>query len=125
MSPYAIDDIINGKITLSSIGEFNDLFDGALHLYGSDQKIEEAAEEKWQEFENLRIMAYLPEDSLQQNNIVENYKNNLRTESRLKIRELEYLGTYVCCFSKDSHSTLMWAHYADLNKGICMGYDFK
>lgn len=125
LSTYSIDDIINGKITLSSIGEFNDIFDGALHQYGSDQEIEEAAEAKWEELETLLISARLPKNILQRDNIVVPYINHLKTESRLKFRELEYLGTYVCCFSKDSQSTLMWAHYADSNKGICIEYDFN
>lgn len=30
----------------------------------------------------------------------------------------------VCCFSTDNESELMWSHYADGMKGICVGYDF-
>lgn len=29
----------------------------------------------------------------------------------------------VCCFSKSNESLLMWAHYADSHKGICLEYE--
>lgn len=125
LSTHAIDDIINNKITLNSIGEFNDVFDGAIHQYGTMEEIEAAAEAWWTEMENHRIAAHLPDGLLRRDDIVKPYIEHLKTESRLKFRELDYLGTYVCCFSKENSSTLMWAHYADSNKGLCIEYDFN
>lgn len=29
----------------------------------------------------------------------------------------------IVCFSKDWHNTLLWAHYGDKHKGICIGFD--
>ncbi len=29
----------------------------------------------------------------------------------------------VCCFSKTSHGSLMWSHYADSHKGVCFGFN--
>ena len=29
------------------------------------------------------------------------------------------------CFSKSWHSPVMWAHYADDHKGLCLGFDVK
>lgn len=125
LSPYAIDDIINNKITLTSIGEFNDVFDGAMHQYGTMEEIKKTIEVKWAEMEAVRKKACLPEPLLQKDDFVKPYIEHLKTECRLKFRELDYLGTYVCCFSQENSSTLMWAHYADSNKGICMEYDFN
>lgn len=125
LSAHAIDDIVNNKITLTSIGEFNDVFDGAIHQYGTMEEIERTAEAKWTEMETLRIAARLPEGILRREAIVKPYIEHLKTESRLKFRELDYLGTFVGCFSHDNNSTLMWAHYADSNKGICIEYDFN
>ena len=107
LSTHAIDDIINNKITLNSIGEFNDVFDGAIHQYGTMEEIEAAAEAWWTEMENHRIAAHLPDGLLRRDDIVKPYIEHLKTESRLKFRELDYLGTYVCCFSKENNSTLM------------------
>jgi len=125
LSTYAIDDILNSKITLTSIGEFNDIFDGAIHQYGTMEEIEKAAETKWTEMETHRIAAHLPKYILRRDDVVKPYIEHFKKESRLKFRELDYLGTYVCCFSKDISSTLMWAHYADSNKGFCIEYDFN
>lgn len=32
-------------------------------------------------------------------------------------------STFVCCFSEDGEEPLMWSHYADGMKGICVVYD--
>ena len=124
LSKYAVDDIIDGRVTATSIGDFNDLFDGAMHRYGTQEECLNAAEEKWTEFEKHRIAAGLPEGLLKHDYYVETYTEHFKTESRLKFRELDYLGTYVCCFSSKCDSTLMWAHYANSNTGICVEYDF-
>jgi hypothetical protein len=31
----------------------------------------------------------------------------------------------ICCFSEDNSNTLMWSHYADHHKGVCLGFIFK
>ena len=36
LSPYAVDDIMNGKLSFSAIGEFNDIFDAPLWLKTGD-----------------------------------------------------------------------------------------
>lgn len=125
LSSHAIDDIINGKITLTAIGEFNDIFDGAMHQYGTAEERERAAEEKWKEMETLRVAARIPENIVRQESVVSPYAKRLKVESRLKFRELDLLSTYICCFSKNNASILMWAHYADENRGICVEYEFQ
>lgn len=45
VSSYSVDDIVNGRITATSIGEFNDLFDGAIHRYGNEESRLAAAKE--------------------------------------------------------------------------------
>ena len=125
LSSYAIEDIVNGKVTLTSVGEFNDIFDGAMHLYGTKEEIERIAEEKCIELEAHLEAAHFPKGFLKHEDIVEQNRNHLKLESRLTFRELDYLGTYVCCFSRNNASTLMWSHYADSNRGCCIEYDFN
>lgn len=125
LSNYAIEDLVNGKLTLTSIGTFNDLFDGAFHEFGTGEERKREAERKWKEFEEKRIAADLPEGLLDHDYLTDLYSQHYKTESRLKFRELEYLGTYVCCFSSINDSTLMWAHYANANSGMCIEYDFN
>ena len=125
LSSYAVDDIIRCQETATSIGEFNDLFDGAIHRYGSTEEQLKAAEEKWNEIESDLKAANLPENTLSRDNYIASYQEYFKEESRLRFDLLNYLGTYVCCFSELQTSTLMWSHYADSNKGICIAYDFN
>ena len=125
LTEYAVNDLVNGIVTASSIGGFNDVFDGAFHQYGSKEEIERAAESEWERLDDLRKKALLPSDLLKKEDIIDPLISHYRTDSRLKFRELEYLGTYVSCFSEDNKSTLMWSHYADSNTGFCVEYDFN
>lgn len=125
MSKYAVDDILAGYMTATSIGEFNDLFDGAMHNYGTREERILAAENKWDELEKLRVSAGLRDGLLKHEEYVEMYAEHFKLQSRLKFRELDYLGTYVCCLSSKCDSTLMWAHYANSNTGFCVEYDFN
>lgn len=34
-------------------------------------------------------------------------------------------GSAVSCFSKNCDSLLMWSHYADQHRGMCVGYDYR
>ena len=36
-----------------------------------------------------------------------------------------FVGTYASCFSELNDSILMWAHYGDCSRGICIEYDFR
>lgn len=36
LSEYAVNNVVNKVLSTTRIGEFNDLFDGALHQYGTD-----------------------------------------------------------------------------------------
>lgn len=31
----------------------------------------------------------------------------------------------VCCFSRDNRDTLLWSHYADAHRGLCLKYEFR
>lgn len=121
---YVIDNIINNQISATRIGEFNDLFDGAFHQYGTLKEREDFAQKEWEKMEKLRILAKLPK-MLEEDYYVDIRKKHLKKESRLKFRELDYLNTFVCCFSTQNNSTLMWSHYAASNTGICIEYNFN
>ncbi|MGE7689645.1 DUF2971 domain-containing protein [Lysinibacillus sp. NPDC097214] len=42
-----------------------------------------------------------------------------------KMNELFQKRVYASCFSEEPLSILMWSHYADNNKGICLEYNFS
>lgn len=125
LSSHAVDDIIHGNLTITRIGEFNDLFDGALHRYGTEEERQCAAEDEWNELERHLLAANLPVGILKHDEYVNSCVENLRVDSKLKFRELDYLGTYICCFSTERSSILMWSHYANYNTGICIEYDLN
>ena len=125
LSKYAIDDICSGQITATSIGEFNDLFDGAFHRYGTEKERMVAAEKEWDKLESLCKTAKISDLGIEHDYYVGLFKNYYKTDSRLKFRMLDYLGTYVSCFSSENDSVLMWSHYAKSNTGICVEYDFN
>lgn len=114
LTDYLIDDIINKKMTLSSIYSFNDVFDSTVQIYNTEEDIENAVNKRIQEDQKLGIA--IDKDY---------YKEYFKEESELKFSLLDYLGTYVKCFSTLNNSSLMWSHYADANKGICIEYDFN
>lgn len=125
LSKYAIDDICSGQITATSIGEFNDLFDGAFHRYGTEKERMIAAEKEWDKLESLRKAANTSDLGIEHDYYVGLFKDHYKTDSRLKFRMLDYLGTYVSCFSSENDSVLMWSHYAKSNTGICVEYNFN
>ena len=124
ISDYAVDDIINGQITLSAIGEFNDMFDGSIHRYGTTEEQKSAALKKWEDIDNLTQKLGLPQ-YLKKDEFVENFERHFKEDSRLKFGLLNNIGTYVCCLSSKNDSVLMWSHYADSSQGMCIGYDFN
>lgn len=125
LSHYAIDNVISGFLSASRIGEFNDLFDGAMHCYGSEEERRKAAEIKWSELKALTTAASLSKDLIEHDYYVNLYADHFKTDSRLKFRQLDYLGTYAICLSTKNNSTLMWSHYADSNTGMCVEYDYN
>lgn len=125
LSKYVVDDICSGYITATSIGEFNDLFDGAFHQYGTEEERTLKAEKEWNEIEALRTAAHIQDTLLDYKSFVDLYKDYYLKDSRIKFRMLDFLGTYVSCFSSDNNSILMWSHYAKSNTGICVEYDFN
>lgn len=32
--------------------------------------------------------------------------------------------TFILCLTEDPNNILLWSHYADMHKGLCIGYDF-
>ena len=89
LSFYAVNDICSGNVTASSIGEFNDLFDGALHRYGNEEERICEAEKKWEELEALRCAANIPELCIKHDYYVDLYRDHYKIDSRLKFRMLE------------------------------------
>lgn len=124
LTEYAVCDIINERITLSAIGDFNDLYDGTIPLHGTTEQRKSEVQKRLNEH-------FGPEDCIDERSIdlynecKKPIEKSVIRDSRARFRFVDYMGMYVCCFSESSDSALMWAHYADSNKGICIEYDFN
>jgi hypothetical protein len=100
--------------------EFNDPFEFDINLLKFD--FNEASEEiKYElafiknEFSNKYGKDILQEiDNIINNKVEDHYKNSqLSKVSR----------SSVCCFSKKNSNIVLWSHYADKHKGICLIFD--
>lgn len=47
--------------------------------------------------------------------------NKMGTLNAFKRKRKE---TRVCCFSESNNNNLMWSHYANYHKGLCIGFEF-
>ena len=60
-----------------------------------------------------------------------NYFNNPADPPlKLNIKSFEYISSYInsikiCSLSSEYKNFLMWSHYANLHKGICIAYDIS
>lgn len=124
ISDYSVNDLVEKRFTATSIGSFNDLFDGAMQVYGDEEERKQRAQTDWERLEELGRQCGFP-GLLPHDSYVQTRESYYRRESRSKFRMAEYLGTYVFCLSERNDSVLMWAHYANENTGICIEYDFN
>lgn len=122
---YIVADILSKSASLSFIGNFNDLYDGVAHLYYDKEKIDEhiayRIDESKRAFQSIGC------------DIDDEYRKNIRIsqeeicnhQRKIGFNLSRLMGVYVSCFSENPISILMWSHYADANKGICIEYDFN
>ena len=53
------------------------------------------------------------------------WKNIQNSLIKTKKSKLLQQSVFVSCFSEKNDSMLMWSHYGDEHKGICLGYDLR
>lgn len=125
LADYSIDDIINNRISFSGIFEFNDLFDSTFSPYKSESNMIEQIGLRHKNLEACAKMNGLSEMPIS----LEDYENTQKMISSQKVkagyRLLEQAGAFICCFSECNNDILMWSHYSDSNKGICISFDFN
>lgn len=125
LSEYAVNDIIEQKVTTTSIGHFNDLFDGAIHRYWTKRAADKSVKRKLDEIRQYKCFENFSSGNSLYDSFKFSFESECDLENRLKFRLLESVGTYVSCFSTEVDSVLMWAHYAASSTGICTEYDFN
>ena len=95
--------LVNSELYFSHPDQLNDPLDCRVDIFDSlDRAIHSAASAKRDQVEKLREFI---NDSVNINKI-ESF--------------IENLG--VCAFSRELENTLMWSHYADNHRGLCLNY---
>lgn len=113
-SKYAVDNIVDEGVSLSLIGTFNDCYDSTISFGDIKQR---AVEEYEKDCKICKAAGCKPCLTLDE------WYEHIVTEQEA------YRGfsndSHCCCFSESANSTLMWSHYANNNRGICVAYNFE
>ena len=113
-SKYAIKNLLTNSFSLSLIATFNDCYDSRL----SFGDIQQRANEEYEADKSIAIAAGCePVISIEQ------WQKHLTEEQKAYA---DFCSDSHCiCFSETNTSTLMWSHYSDNNRGICVEYNFE
>ena len=102
VNDHLLDSLLNGTLFFSLRENLNDPFDCNVDIRKSIQNaIDKSADGK---AENLK-------EFLSKDEVLDRFRNNVNE-----------LG--VCAFSLQLENTLMWSHYADNHRGVCIMYEF-
>lgn len=119
INEYTLDNLKNNQIYFNNAGSFNDPYEGNFNF-----KIEnDGAKEKL-----IKLVTKI-NDTEYQEKIAS--KGSSEIENAIKFIEQEYVNDFlkgnirISCFSSINDSVLMWAHYSNNHKGICVEYNFK
>ncbi len=100
---YSLQDLVNNEITVSNPALFNDPFD-CLFYHFMKERVDSSYDNRAfiKSFKKIRIRSFVSEQIFIRSSF-----------------EIQNRGT------KPLTDILMWSHYADSHKGICVLYDFK
>lgn len=121
---YTLDELNKKYLWFSNPNDFNDPFDGVTFF---DGKFSDS-------FVKNIFKAAVKGDSKALACIDENFYNytmepelrnvlNSRVQATVSHEFSKFMK--LCCFSKVKNEILMWSHYADNHRGICLEYDSK
>lgn len=123
-----LDDLLkNQKFWLSSMEHLNDAYD-LKYVFSSsylDKMLDKASDILLQDLKkNLPISYNFPGDSFK--DLLKKTVNSERWDKDFHNQVFaKGLDTRVCCFTTKPENELMWAHYGDGHKGVCLGFDFS
>lgn len=112
---YSVENIVNSTFTATTPTEFNDPYDSALHLNTVDE-----TKLNFEELNKIAIECGLGETISQ--DVID---MNIDFRHDMDKFSLNYYSEnfYVNSLSSRNNSILMWSHYTNNNKGICVEYE--
>jgi len=124
MSKNTMKEVLNSEIWHSTIDKLNDPFEFPITLDWSELKdCDDGALVKC-----VKHFSILPQDEIihyilnNQSDTIRNIVINNLEKFKLSLPEY-YGGLYVACFSSNINSPLMWSHYSDGMRGLCIAYN--
>jgi hypothetical protein len=115
INQFLYDTLISNQLYFSSIQQFNDPYDCYLTLFDEisedDLKIYLKKINTSDELTIKCIEAFNKKGQKFLEPFIESYK-----------AFIDYHG--ICCFTKGKDNLLLWSHYADSHKGVCLGFDY-
>lgn len=112
--------LINNKLWFSYPADFNDPYD-CYFDFGKNITEQEAIAFLMEHFAKGET---LPEDYDQGSEFVKRSSELIKDKVITPIQEF-ITSASLCCFSANNKSLLMWSHYADSHRGVCIGFDTK
>lgn len=111
--------LINSQIWFSSFDKLNDPFEGQFEIESMELPNDEMLFEFYEKgkfnfsFDGIK-------DRIKDIKINPNY---FYKDIKLELRRTHFKRWRIACFSQISDEILMWSHYADEHKGICLIFD--
>jgi hypothetical protein len=106
--------LINNELYFSKPSDFNDPYDCQFNLELVPNSVAERSV-----YDNMNLNN--DEIELFNSNFKKGIPEGLGNSFNKKLRDM----ILVTCFSEDVDNFLMWSHYADSHKGICLKFDWK
>ena len=123
LKEFVIDYIENDEISFTPIDNLNDMFDSSIYHLQDHQTIGQRVDDLF--YKPLARYGFDFYQIHSRDELIEGYRERDIREAKIASTAVAYLGTCVSCFSRKYNSPLMWSHYANSSKGICIGYDFN
>lgn len=108
--------IDNSSMYFPKLSQLNDPFEGHANIqteYTDEEWKKYLKKEGLREEEQAFLLNTAIRDKEKVSKIIKDSINN------------EYQNTGILCLSSENNNMLMWTHYGDMGRGVCMGFDIK
>lgn len=114
---FLFDNLINSQIWFSNPQDFNDPFDCDINM-----RIQNSTQDQMQRYFDNHLKNLFQNSELENINIQSITRQDFETFiNKVAKRVTQRKG--LACFMSNCDNLLMWAHYADSHKGVCLKFD--
>jgi hypothetical protein len=112
--------LVNSEIWFSALDKLNDPFEGQFEI----EKMELPSDEILTVFyQNSNSFSYSSEKTIERIEIIKENPAKFYEDIRTYLRKIFLNRRKIACFSLIYDEILMWSHYANEHKGICLIFD--